>query len=107
MIKHAMAALGLALVAGVVHADGIVEVGPHERQNFGVVVGGKWLVGDAAIVGVADDPAVATARTARERDREQQNGRTLCRCPQVQPELRWSPMANPRPRTGQMELSSW
>src|SRR5712664_3555244 len=46
----------------VMHADGIVEIGLHERQHLGAIVVRIWLVGDAAIVGVADAPAVVAAR---------------------------------------------
>jgi hypothetical protein len=88
-------------------ADRIVEIAPHERQYFRVVVGRKRLVGDTAVAGVADDPAVTAIRTARERDRKQQNSRAICRDPQVQPEFRLLSMPNPRLRASLKELPTW
>jgi len=62
----------------VMHADGIVEISFHERQQFGAVVLGKWLVGGAGIDVDGGFPAVVAAGAGRERDRQQQDRRALC-----------------------------
>jgi hypothetical protein len=67
-----------------VHAARIVEIGFHERQHFGAVIVGIRLVGDTAIVGIGDAPAVIAARAGGERDRQQQDRRALCCYSQVQ-----------------------
>src|SRR5436309_1182694 len=56
---------------GVAHADGIVEIGLQKRQYFGAVIFGKWLAGDAAIVGEGDRLAVIAGGTGRQHDRQQ------------------------------------
>jgi len=62
----------------VAHANGVVEVSPHERQDFSRVVGRVWLFGAAAIVGIGDAFAVVAARAGRKRERQQQDRRVLC-----------------------------
>src|SRR5213083_2501950 len=56
---------------GVAHADGIVEIGLQKRQYFGAVIFGKWLAGDAAIVGKGNRLAVIAGGTGRQHDRQQ------------------------------------
>src|SRR2546429_6545112 len=53
------------------HADGIVEIGLQKRQYFGAVIFGKWLAGDAAIVGKGNRLAVIAGGTSRQHDRQQ------------------------------------
>src|SRR6266850_7496223 len=60
----------------------IVQVGFHERQDFAAIVVWIGLVGDAAIVGEADAPAVIAAGAGRERDRQQQDRHMLRNLPQ-------------------------
>jgi len=62
---------------GVAHADGVVEVGPHERNDFAPVVVGKGLVGDAAVVGKSDGLAVVAGGTGRKRHRQQHHRRNF------------------------------
>src|SRR5258705_13393508 len=68
----------------VVYAAWIIEIGFHERQQFGAVIVGIRLIGDTAIVGIGDASAVVAAGAACERDRQHQDRRALCRYPQVQ-----------------------
>ena len=49
---------------GLAHADGIVEIGLQERQQFGAVIVGVWLIGDTFVIGVADAPALVAAAPA-------------------------------------------
>ena len=60
----------------------IVQVGLHERQDFAAIVVRIGLIGDAAVVRVADAPAVIAAGAGRKQDRQQQKCRMLRKFPQ-------------------------
>src|SRR6266446_7809460 len=69
---------------GIVYAAWIIEIGFHERQQFGAVIVGIRLAGNASIVGIGDASALIAAGASRERDRQHQDRRARCRYPQVQ-----------------------
>ena len=61
----------------IMDANGIVEIGSHERQQLGTIVVWKTLDGGPAIVAEGRAWAVIAARTGSERNRQQQDRRAL------------------------------
>src|SRR6185312_4035474 len=61
----------------VMHADGIVEIGLHERQQFGAMIFGERLVGAAVVYVEGGISAVLAAGAADERHRQQQHRHAL------------------------------
>src|SRR5258707_1995155 len=69
---------------GIVHAAWIIEIGFHERQQFGAVIVRIRLAGEAAIIGIGYASALIAAGAGRKRDRQHQDRRARCRYSQVQ-----------------------